>query len=76
VRAWVTKPQGEGVKPGTIKYCLSVMSAIFTTALNDQLTAQHPCKGVKSTDGGSKLCKTWNRARRLSRSRSPAWIKT
>jgi hypothetical protein len=48
VWAWVTKLQGEGVKPGTIKYCLSVMNAIFTTALNDQLTAQHPCKGVKA----------------------------
>jgi site-specific recombinase XerD len=54
VRAWVTKLQGDGVKPGTIKYCLSVMSAIFTTALNDQLTAQHPCTGVKAPTVASK----------------------
>jgi site-specific recombinase XerD len=54
VRAWVTRLQGDGVKPGTIKYCLSVMSAIFTTALNDQLTAQHPCKGVKAPTVASK----------------------
>lgn len=25
-----------------------VLSAIFTTALNDQVTSLHPCKGVKT----------------------------
>jgi site-specific recombinase XerD len=54
VRAWVTKLQSEDVKPGTIKYCLSVLGAVFTTALNDQLTAQHPCKGVKAPTVASK----------------------
>ena len=54
VRAWVAKLHEDGVKPATIKYCLSVMSAIFTTALNDQLTALHPCKGVKAPTVPSK----------------------
>ena len=37
-----------GVKPPTIRYCFIVLSAIFTTALNDQVTSLHPCKGVKT----------------------------
>jgi integrase len=48
IRDWITKASGEGVKPATIKYCLSILSAIFTTALNDQITTLHPCKGVKA----------------------------
>lgn len=48
VRAWVTKLKDDGVKPATIKYCLSVLSAIFTTALNDQITSLHPCAGIKA----------------------------
>jgi hypothetical protein len=27
---------------------MTVLSAIFTTALNDQVTFLHPCKGVKT----------------------------
>jgi integrase len=48
IRDWITKASSQGVKPATIKYCLSVLSAIFTTALNDQITTLHPCKGVKA----------------------------
>jgi integrase len=48
VRAWVTKLKDDGVKPATIKYCLSVLSAIFTTAFNDQITSLHPCAGIKA----------------------------
>jgi hypothetical protein len=31
------------VKAPAIQYCLIVLSAIFTTALNDQVTFLHPC---------------------------------
>ena len=48
VREWVAKLAREGVKPQAIRYCMVVLSAIFTTALNDQVTFLHPCKGVKT----------------------------
>jgi integrase len=47
VREWVTRLKDDGVRPSTIKYCMSVLSAIFTTALNDQINNLHPCVGVK-----------------------------
>jgi integrase len=28
--------------------CFAVLSAIFTTAFNDQITQLHPCRGVKT----------------------------
>jgi integrase len=64
VREWVSKlqkgwvdapgPRGRGRKatvstsPKVIKNCMVILSAIFTTALNDQVTHLHPCKGVKT----------------------------
>jgi integrase len=48
VREWVTKLQQDGVRPPTIRYCMTILSSIFTTALNDQVTFLHPCKGVKT----------------------------
>jgi integrase len=48
VREWVTKLRNQGVTAPVIKYCMVVLSAIFTTALNDQVTYLHPCKGVKT----------------------------
>jgi integrase len=36
------------VKPPTIRQCFVLLSAVFTTALNDQVTFLHPCKGVKT----------------------------
>jgi integrase len=48
VREWVTRLTREGVRPQAIRYCTVVLSAIFTTALNDQVTFLHPCKGVKT----------------------------
>jgi hypothetical protein len=48
VREWVTRLTREGVRPQAIRYCMVVLSAIFTTALNDQVTFLHPCKGVKT----------------------------
>ena len=40
--------QGRGGKPPTIRQCFVLLSAVFTTALNDQVTFLHPCKGVKT----------------------------
>lgn len=48
IRAWLTSLKDTGVKPATIKYCLSVLSAVFTTAFNDQITTLHPCGGIKA----------------------------
>jgi integrase len=48
VRDWVAKLTSDGLKPPAVKYCMVVLSAIFTTALNDQVTFLHPCRGVKT----------------------------
>jgi integrase len=48
VREWVATLQRNGVTPPTIRYAMTVLSAIFTTALNDQVTFLHPCMGVKT----------------------------
>ena len=47
VREWVTKLDHDGVSPSSIKYCLTILSAIFTTALNEMVFF-HPCRGVKT----------------------------
>ena len=47
VREWVTGLQAKGVTPATIQKVRFILSAIFTTALND-VTFIHPCKGVKT----------------------------
>ena len=54
IRDWITKATADGVTPATIRYCLSVLSAIFTTALNDQITTLHPCTGVRAPTVPSK----------------------
>ena len=48
VRAWVTALKDTGVTSVTIRYNKVLLSAIFTTALNDQVVFIHPCKGVKT----------------------------
>lgn len=48
VRAWVTKLQNAGTSASTIKHNKVILSAVFTTALNDQMTFLHPCRGVKT----------------------------
>lgn len=49
VREWVLRLQTiHGVKPPTIQKCKFVLDAVFTTALNDQITFLHPGKGVKT----------------------------
>jgi integrase len=48
VREWITRLQHEGVSPATIESVKNILSAIFTTALNDQVVFIHACKGVKT----------------------------
>jgi integrase len=49
VRQWVTQMQTEGVGSRTIQYCkMSILNAIFTTALDDEVVAIHPSRGVKT----------------------------
>lgn len=48
VREWVTAMRDQGAGAATIRYCMTILSAVFTTALNDQITFLHPCKGVKT----------------------------
>lgn len=55
VRAWVAHLQATGVGAPTIRSCMTVLSAIFTTAFNDQLVPLHPCKGVKLPTVARKL---------------------
>ena len=49
IREWITTLQTEyGAKPPTIQRCKTVVDAIFTTALNDQVVFIHPSRGVKT----------------------------
>jgi integrase len=47
VREWISDLQNEKVTPHVIRYCKTILSAIFTTALND-VVHLHPVRGVKS----------------------------
>ena len=46
IREWVKAKELRGSGAPTIKQCKVVVDAIFTTALNDQVTFLHPGKGV------------------------------
>ena len=49
VREWVGTLQGDrGARPPTIREAKVVLDAIFTTALNDQITFLHAGRGVKT----------------------------
>ena len=48
VREWVAERVVAGTSPATIRHNKIVLSAVFTTALNDQVTLLHPCRGVKT----------------------------
>jgi len=48
VREWITRLKDQDVSASTIADLKTVLSAIFTTALNDQITATHPVRGVKT----------------------------
>ena len=49
VRQWVTHMQAKGASARTIQYCKgSILNAIFTTALEDEVVTVHPSRGVKT----------------------------
>ena len=48
VREWVACMKAGGVSPPTIRYAMVVLGAIFTTALDDQITSLRPCRGVQT----------------------------
>ena len=48
VRKWVIDLIGQGVSPATIRHQKIILSAVFTTALNDFVIRLHPCRGVKT----------------------------
>ncbi len=48
VREWVTDLIAAGVSPANIRHLKIILSAVFTTALNDFVIALHPCRGVKT----------------------------
>ncbi len=47
VRSWIEHLQNEGVSAHVVRYCKTILGAIFTTALNDVIHL-HPVRGVKS----------------------------
>lgn len=48
VREWVTELSAAGVSPAQIRHLKIILSAVFTTALNDFVVVLHPCRGVKT----------------------------
>lgn len=48
VREWVTWMVEKGVTPATIRHNRIILSAIFTTAVNDLVIPYHPVKGIKT----------------------------
>jgi integrase len=48
VREWVTELSASGVSPAQIRHLKIILSAVFTTALNDFVVVLHPCRGVKT----------------------------
>jgi site-specific recombinase XerD len=55
VREWVSELKAAGASPTVIRQCHTILSAVFTTAFNDQLTRVHPCRGVKTPPVAKKL---------------------
>ena len=48
VREWVIDLIAHGVTPATIRHQKIILSAVFSTALNDFVIHLHPCRGVKT----------------------------
>jgi integrase len=48
VRDWIATQKASGLSAATIAGNKTILSAIFTTALNDQVVFLHPCAGVKT----------------------------
>jgi integrase len=48
VREWVTQLSAAGVSPAQVRHLKIILSAVFTTALNDFVVVLHPCRGVRT----------------------------
>jgi integrase len=48
IRDWIAKQKTSGLSASTIAGNKTILSAIFTTALTDQVVFLHPCAGVKT----------------------------
>lgn len=48
IRTFLHGLQRQGISPATRARCKTVLSAIFTAALQDQVVFRHPCTGVKT----------------------------
>lgn len=48
VREWVAEMKAAGTSTAVIRQAHTILSAVFTTASNDQITGLHPCRGVKT----------------------------
>ena len=57
VREWITECTATGMDPKTLLNIKNILSAIFTTALNDQVVFYHPCRGVKTPRAARKELK-------------------
>ncbi|MFD0903517.1 tyrosine-type recombinase/integrase [Actinomadura sediminis] len=56
VQEWITWLKARGVRPRRIQYCkVSVLNAIFTTALRDQVISVHPSRGIKTDPVPEKI---------------------
>ena len=55
VREWVSDLKAAGASPSVIRQCHTILSAVFTTAFNDQITRLHPCRGVTTPPVPKKL---------------------
>jgi integrase len=59
VREWIAHLKKEGVSAHRIKYCkVSVLNAIFTTAVHDDVVVIHPSRGVETDPVPEKPRKT------------------
>jgi integrase len=56
VQEWITWLKAHGVRPRRIQYCkVSILNAIFTTALRDNIIAIHPSRGIKTDPVPEKI---------------------
>lgn len=56
VQEWITWLKARGVRSRRIQYCkVSILNAIFTTALRDNIIAIHPSRGIKTDPVPEKI---------------------
>lgn len=58
VQEWITHLKAQGVTPRRIQYCkVSILNAIFTTALRDNVIVIHPSRGIETDPVPEKIRK-------------------